>query len=361
MFVALRDLVFARGRFALMIVTIVLLTALVGLVSGLTVGLGRANTSAIDELPADRLAFAAPAPGQGVSFADSSVDQGQWRRWAEQPGVRSAAPLGISMTRLGAGDRTAAAAAFGVEPGGPLAPGALVPGSVVLSRELADELGVRAGATLTVGTGTPFTVAAVVSGSSYSHAPVAWTTLADWQPLGSGSPREGPRATVIALDLDGTDRADLRAADHAAGTRSKTLDDARGAIGSFTAENGSLQLMRGFLFAISALVVGAFFTVWTIQRAADVAVLKALGAPTGYLLRDALAQALVVLLVGTGVGIGATALFGVVAPGGVPFVLDVTTTVYPAAVLILLGMVGAGLAIRRVTSVDPHTALGGNR
>ncbi|MGC0415040.1 ABC transporter permease [Embleya sp. AB8] len=360
MFVALRDLVFARGRFALMIVTVVLVTALVGLVSGLTVGLGRANTSAIDALPADRLAFAAPASasGQKVSFADSTVDEAQWRRWAEQPGVRSAAPLGISLTRFGVGPRTAAAAAFGVEPGGPLAPGALTPGSVVLSRPLAEDLHVRVGDRVTAGADTTLTVAAVVSGSSYSHAPVAWTTLADWQPLRSGPQHGGTHATVIVLDLAG---AHTGPADRAIGTRTLSLGDARAAIGSYRAENGSLQLMRGFLFAISALVVGAFFTVWTIQRAGDIAVLKALGAPTGYLLRDALGQAFVVLLVGTGLGTAIAALFGVIAPAGVPFVVDVSTTVFPALVLILLGMVGAGLAIRRVTSVDPHTALSGTR
>ncbi|MFE2865329.1 ABC transporter permease [Embleya sp. NPDC059259] len=358
MFVALRDLVFARGRFALMIVTVVLITALVGLVSGLTVGLGRANTSAVDALPADRLAFAAPASGEGISFADSAVDESQWRRWAEQPGVRSAAPLGIAMTRLGVGERTTAAAAFGVEPDGPLAPKALAPGTVVLSRPLADALDVGVGARLTVGADTSLTVAAVVSGSSYSHAPVAWTTLADWQPLRPGPQRGGPHATVIALDLAG---AHTSAADRAIGTKTTSIDDARSAIGSFTAENGSLQLMRGFLFAISALVVGAFFTVWTIQRAGDVAVLKALGAPTGYLLRDALGQAFVVLLVGTALGTGAAALFGAVAPAGVPFVVDASTTLFPAAVLILLGMVGAALAIRRVTAIDPHTALNNTR
>jgi putative ABC transport system permease protein len=357
-FVALRDLVFARGRFALMLVTVVLITALVGLVSGLTVGLGRANTSAIDELPADRLAFAAPASGQDISFADSSVDEEQWQRWAAQPGVRSAEPLGISMTRLGAGDRTAAAAAFGVRAGGPEAPKALAPGTVVLSRELADDLHVRVGSTINAGTDTPLTVAAIVSGSSYSHAPVAWTTLTDWQPLRSGPQKAGLHATVIALDLKG---ADTKAADHAIGTRSTSIDGARTAIGSYSAENGSLQLMRGFLFAISALVVGAFFTVWTIQRSADVAVLKALGASTAYLLRDALGQAFLVLLVGTALGTAISALFGVVAPDGVPFVVDASTTLLPAGVLIVLGMVGAGLAIRRVTSVDPHTALGGTR
>ena len=38
-------------------------------------------------------------------------------------------------------------------------------------------------------------------------------------------------------------------------------DGALSAISSYTAENSSLQLMRGTLFAISALVIGAFFTV----------------------------------------------------------------------------------------------------
>jgi len=358
-FVALRDLAFARGRFALMIVTVVLITALVGLVSGLTAGLGRANTSAIDALPADRLAFAAPAPGQGVSFSDSTLDEAAWRRWAADPGVRSASPLGISTTRFGAGERTAAAAAFGVEPGGPLAPVALAPGTVVLSRELAEDLRVGVGDTLRMGASGTSTVAAVVPGSSYSHTPVAWTTLTDWQPLRPGPQDGGTHATVIALDLGRG--ADVDAADRAIGTHTVDLSEARSAIGSFTAENGSLRLMRGFLFAISALVVGAFFTVWTIQRSADVAVLKALGAPTGHLLRDALGQAFLVLLTGTALGTGAAALFGALAPADIPFVVDASTTLIPAAVLIALGMLGAALAIRRVTSVDPHTALGAAR
>jgi hypothetical protein len=51
------------------------------------------------------------------------------------------------------------------------------------------------------------------------------------------------------------------------------------ALGSFRSEIGSLLLlMVAMLFGISALVVGAFFTVWSIQRQLDVAVLKALGA-----------------------------------------------------------------------------------
>ena len=94
----------------------------------------------------------------------------------------------------------------------------------------------------------------------------------------------------------------MQAADRAAGTRTVARDDSLAAIGSYTSENGSLQLIRGFLFAISALVIGAFFTVWTIQRSGDIAVLKALGASTASLLKDALGQAVILLAGGTAIG-----------------------------------------------------------
>jgi putative ABC transport system permease protein len=141
-----------------------------------------------------------------------------------------------------------------------------------------------------------------------------------------------------------------------------TQGDALTAIGSYRAENGSLQLMRGFLFVISALVTGAFFTVWTIQRAPDIAVLKALGASTPYLLRDALGQAVFLLaagtLLGTGLAAGAGAL---VRGGGVPFAPAGQAVLGPAAVTIALGALGAGLSVRRITAVDPLTALASAR
>ncbi|MFD7949452.1 ABC transporter permease, partial [Streptomyces sp. NPDC059744] len=67
MFVAWRDLKFAKGRFALMGTVIVLITLLVGLLSGLTAGLGQQNISANRGLPAENIAFRAPRGGQGLS------------------------------------------------------------------------------------------------------------------------------------------------------------------------------------------------------------------------------------------------------------------------------------------------------
>ncbi|MFF0434278.1 ABC transporter permease [Streptomyces sp. NPDC004327] len=360
MFVAWRDLRFAKGRFTLMGTVIVLITLLVGLLSGLTAGLARENISAITGLPADRLAFAAPPAGQSVSFTNSAVGASQWRDWAKRPGVESAAPLGIRTLNASAGDHTAALSAFGTEPGAGLAPegSKLGPGKAVLSESAAKELDVTAGDAVRLGP-VDATVVAVSGDASYSHTPVVWTSLDDWQKLGRAGAGTEQQATVIALSGSGVDWA---AGDKALGTAAKTTDEALGAIGSYQAENGSLQLMRGFLFVISALVIGAFFTVWTIQRSADVAVLKALGASTPYLLKDALGQAVVMLGAGTLLGTGLASGFGALISGGdVPFVLQPLTVLGPAAVMIVLGVLGAALSIRRITAVDPLTALGSAR
>lgn len=345
MFVAWRDLRFARGRFTLMGGVVVLITLLVGLLSGLTAGLAEENTSAVTGLPADHLAFAVPPGGQSVSFTGAEVPSRAVRSWAGRPGIASAEPIGVRTLNASAGHRTAAVSSFAVRPGSGIAPDGVGPGRVVLSEKAAAELAAGPGDRVRLG-GTERTVAAVSGRTAYSHTPVVWT-----EPSGP--------VTVIALRTDG---ADLAAGDRAAGTKTLSRDDALTAIGSYRAENGSLQLMRGFLFAISALVIGAFFTVWTIQRSPDIAVLKALGASTPYLLRDALGQAALMLtggtLLGTGLAVGAGAL---VRGGDVPFVLDGPTVLVPAAVLIALGTLGAGLSVRRITAVDPLTALGSAR
>ncbi|MET9064068.1 ABC transporter permease [Streptosporangium sandarakinum] len=360
MFVALRDLRFAKGRFALMGTVVVLITLLVTMLSGLTAGLARENVSAIEDLPADHLVFAG---GGDPSFADSRISEGAWQAWRDLDGVR-AERLGVSMARLTRGDRGAAAAVFAVQPGGSLAPRSLRPGTVVLSEALADDGDLSVGNVGNVGDtvrllGRDLTVAGSTGPASYSHAPVAWIAIEDWAAGVRGQTGPGTAATVLALRADG--RADLAAADARLGTVTVPLADAPAAIGSYTSENGSLQLMRGLLFAISALVIGAFFTVWTIQRRGDVAVLKALGAGTGYLLRDALAQAIIVLLLGAGLGGLLGAALGALAGGTVPFVLSAVTTVVPVAVMVVLGAAGAALAIRKITSVDPLTALGASR
>ncbi len=238
---------------------------------------------------------------------------------------------------------------IGVEPGSTVAPDAsgVTTGHVVLAEKAASELGVTTDEELRIGTRS-FEVSAVRGEASFSHTPVAWMTLGDWQRTAGARDTASVVATGSAVEVPD-------------GYTSLPLEKSVQAIGSYSSENGSLQLIRGFLFAISALVIGAFFTVWTIQRSRDIAVLKALGASTVYVLRDALGQAVVLLLGGSAVGGLLVVLAGSLAEGRIPFVLDLPTIGLPLVVVNVLGIVGAALAVRRVTSIDPLTALGSAR
>ncbi|MFC9996184.1 ABC transporter permease [Nocardia sp. NPDC127526] len=345
MFVALRDLRAARGRFLLITLVVTLVALLVTFLSGLTAGLAHQNISAIQSLRTDTVVFA--DTGSEPSFDASTLGVDQVRAWQQTGGTVD--PIGISRTRATHdGGSATQVALFGVS-GTPFGNRtATESGSVVLSSAAAQELGAAAGDTVALGSGN-FTVQGVTGDDWYAHTPVMWMTLSDWQAL---NPRSGA-ATILAVS--GAD--DLAAVNAAAHTTTTSTSGSLSAMASYQAENGSLTLMTVMLFAISALVIGAFFTVWTVQRQPDIATLKALGASTGSLVRDALSQALVVLLAGVGIGVGATAVAGVFLGDSVPFVLSAATTLVPAAALILLGLLGAAFALRFLATADPLTAL----
>ncbi len=122
MYLALRDLRFAKGRFILMGGVVALITLLLVLLSGLTAGLGNQSTSALAALPADQIVFGAPAGDSAkASFTESEVTRGQWSEWAAREGVAHAELLGISQSRFqaigpaGAPSGTASVAVFGTE------------------------------------------------------------------------------------------------------------------------------------------------------------------------------------------------------------------------------------------------------
>ncbi len=360
MFVAWRELRFARGRFLLIGSVVTLITLLVGFLGGLTYGLANANISALTSLSANTIVFGGE---ESVSYSSSTVSSGQVDSWASAKGVDHAEPLGISTVKaFKNSNESAALTVFGVGTGfAAVAWDQKLPtetGHLVFSRAAADKLNIVAGDMVEIA-GSSYIVDAVSGNSEYSHTGVVYGTIGDWRGIVNqqNGGAQAPFASVIAVTTDG--QADHAAIDTAAGTQSQALLPSLLNLESFKSEIGSLAMMMGMLFGISALVIGAFFTVWTIQRMGDIAVLKALGSSTQRLLVDSLGQALVVLVSGVGVGLLLTVGLGALAANALPFVLSPLTTLLPAVIMIVLGLAGASFALRSVTKVDPLTALSG--
>ncbi|RKE22791.1 FtsX-like permease family protein [Streptomyces sp. TLI_171] len=350
MFVALRDIRFARGRFALMGAVVTLITTLVVFLYGLTGGLASAASSTVAELPVDGVVFGAPAGAEPeVSFASSTVTEAQ-RAAVAAAGPSEVHPLGVAMTRLTATGGAASVSVLGTDAAllPPIERGAApADGELAVGADTAAEFHLSPGSRVTLGA-QKLTVSAVTAARSLSHAPTVWTTESTWQQV---SGQKQPTALAVRGAVHGLP----------AGLKAVPRADALAGINGYAAEQGSLQLIQGFLFAVSALVVGAFFTVWTVQRRPDIAVLKAVGASSGYLVRDALAQAAAVLLAGAVLGGVLGASGGAFASTAVPFDVGLPTVAVPVAAMVLLGLLGAALAVRRITAVDPLTALGAGR
>jgi putative ABC transport system permease protein len=373
MFLALRELRFARSRFAMMGGVVALIAVLMVLLSGLSSGLVNDGVSGLKKLPVTAFAFAEGTKLDGA-FSRSVIDTAQVEAWRDQPGVAAAEPFGNLLVNAHSGSGLPIdLALFGVNPGTFLAPpvatGAdLGPLNGLVVSATAIDAGLRVGDTVTIDRlGSRLTViGATADQRTFGHVDVAYVPLATWQLLHAGARADIPEealteATAIAIQAKAGAAVDLAAGDAAAGTTSVTLSGSYGASPGYTAETSTLTLIQVFLYAISALVVGAFFTVWTIHRRHELAVMRAMGASLSYLLRDGMAQALIILAAASTIGVLAGLGVGRLVGGGAPFTLETPSVILAGALLVVLGLAGAATAVIRIAAVDPLAALGEQR
>lgn len=377
MYLSLRDITFAKGRFALIGGVVALITMLLVLLTGLTNGLSQQNTSALERLDASHVIFSAPSEADGdPSFTESGITAVELDIWEEARGVGAVERLGVTQTRaetgtddaqLSSSQTATSVAVFSVETDTDLAsrlnvikgrsnPGV---GEVILSSVIAEDLNLAQGDTLRLSS-SELTVAGVVEDEFYSHVPVVWTSIEDF--AGIAHLGEDTVATALAVPASASDLSTeaIATVNDQAGTVSTDTRGAFNALPAYQSERGSLLMMQGFLYGISALVVVSFLTVWTIQRTRDLAVLRALGSSRGYLVRDALTQAAIVVSLGAITGGVAAWAGGLLIGDAVPFVLTPWTVGAPVLGVFGLGVAGATLTTRRVSRVDPLLALGGN-
>lgn len=380
MFLALRELRFARGRFALMGTVIALISVLVVLLSGLSAGLVNDGVSGLKAMPVTAFAFD-EGTMKDNAFSRSVIDDDQLQAWQDAPDIAKAEPMGVNIINTATDDGTQIdLTLFGVEPGGFVAP-AVSAGDelgpldgIIVSEPLRDE-GVEIGTVVTVDRlDLDLTVIGFTEGqATFGHVNVAYAPLDTWRLMAAGLTEPGaptqeqvdamdfPYASVVALQVDDETAPDFSAIDEQASTSTMTLTESFNASPGYEAETLTVGMIQVFLYVICALVVGAFFMVWTIQRSHDIAILRAMGASSRYLVRDSLTQAAILLVGFTAIGVALGVALGTAMPDGMPFDLEAAPIALASALTIVLGMVGATIAVLRITRVDPLEALGGQR
>ena len=282
-------------RFVLVGVVIALVALLTTLLSGLATGLVDDGISGLRGLPLTHLAL---QPGAEHSFSRSALTTEDLPPWQDagppRGGARGRAARRLVLQRPQRRPATRVdLALFGTPPDSFLAPDDRPPAGRAGRRRARAQRGAAPAGSRSA-TSSPSSAPDVTLpswGSPTAARTATSTSRSRRSPCGRSRLRvrgEG-RFSAVAIRADGG-AARLAAVDAGAGTATETREAAYAGSPGYAAETATMSLISGFLLVISALIVAAFFTVWTIQRTRQIGLLKALGASNAYVLRDALGQ-----------------------------------------------------------------------
>lgn len=126
----------------------------------------------------------------------------------------------------------------------------------------------------------------------------------------------------------------------------------------YQAQNLTLTFMIVFLFAISAMVIGIFLYIITLQKRNLFGVLKAQGLTNGFLAKSVMSQTIIIALIGTLIGFGLTVLTGAFLPEAVPIKFDYLTMSIYGIVLILVAILGSLFSVLSIRKVEPLKVIG---
>ncbi len=368
MLLANREIRRARLRFALLSGAVGLLVYLILFQQLLLGGLLQGFTGALDAQDAKVLVYGAEAR-KNVEGSVLPPETVQAIRGVD--GVAAAGQLGqgtFTMLAAAAGKpaEQVDASVFGFEPGLPGAPTRIVQGVLPagLNEALASKEDVAKGFGLgdTVRTeagGVPLRIVGLTENSRFSVAPTLWVTYPTYEALRRAAnpnatavfpslvavqPAEGLTATALAAKIS----SQVNGAQ--ALTRAQAVSEAPGV----AAVQQSFSIILGLAFVVVTLVIGFFFLILTSQKAASLTLLRAIGAPSGYLVRNLVVQVLAV--VGAGIALALALLVGSTrgGGGGLPLTINPATVAVTSGAIVVLALAGSMVSIRRVLRLDPH-------
>jgi putative ABC transport system permease protein len=138
-------------------------------------------------------------------------------------------------------------------------------------------------------------------------------------------------------------------------TRSQAAADAPGV----ALVRQSFQVIFLLYALVVPLVTGLFFLIITFQKAAALTLLRAIGAPSAVLVRSLLVQVVIVIVGGLVIGVALYTPLTQVGLGSLTLRFDPGAVAFWSALLLVLGVLSALVAARRVLAIDPLEATTG--
>ena len=378
-YLAWKDIWRNKGRYFLISLVVALITTLVLFIAGLAEGLGSGNREYIEKLDADVLLYQANVD---LSIPSSRLGWSKMREVRRVSGVANAGFIGFSNATipLGDGREPLKVSLLGVEPGQTGEP-AIFDGQPLMSRSgreviidqnVVDQLGVGVGDNLTIksilGADEEFhelSIVGVTDSRQYSLQPsifVPYQTWAEIKPRSANpEPNEELVFNLIAVEADGSTDFDTMQArlqnqvkDVEPVDRVTAYENTPG----YSAQQSTLNTQKIFTLVIGVLVLGGFFQIQTLQKVAQVGMLKAIGASATAIILMSIMQIVAINMFG--VLLGSVGTFGLsqVLPDAIPIAFRGDAVTSAILSLLLIGPLGGVVSVVTLLRAEPLKALG---
>lgn len=367
-----------RGRFILISLVIALITLLVLFLAALGEGLGNGNKEYLSKLNAELVLF---QEDSDLSVSASQFGRSIMNDVRRVPGVEDAGAVGFSAVFIDypGAEEPQSVSMFGVEPGRPGEPpafeGRTLAGTrvneAIIDRNVALRTGLEVGDTFTVKSSQggvdenySIQVVGISDGRQYFIQPSIFVPLLTWDRI-RPKPNAGAQGELVfnmaAVKLaESADQEAMTASLEESVPSAVAVDrkTAYEAAPGYSAQQSTIRTQQAFTLLIGVLVVGGFFQIQTLQKVAQVGVLKALGASNRTVALSASMQIITTNVIG--VALGALLAFGLgaVFPPTVPIVFAGNQAAIAIITLLLIGPLGGLVSIRYLTRVEPLRALG---
>ena len=379
-YLALKEIWRGRGRFILFSMVIALITVLVLFVAALAEGLGSGNREYLEKLNADLIVYQSNVD---LSVGASRLGVDRLSEVRRVPGVQTVGPIGTASAALILGDdrKPLNVALIGVEPGLPGEPPALKGEGLrsrrskeaVIDRQTALRAGLEVGDTLTVksiqDTKEQFynlRVVGISDNRQFSLQPSVFVPISTWDEIRPQAAIGGnPDAEVVA-NVIGVQVANPAVAAAVAQQIERDVKDvvavdrvtAYEATPGYSAQQSTLDTQGYFALLIGVLVIGGFFQILTLQKVAQIGMLKAIGASNLTVGLASIIQIIVVTVIGVFIGAVVTFLLSLSFPPTIPIVFAPSAVWTAVVSLLLIGPIGGLVSVRYSLKVEPLTALG---
>ena len=352
MFLALKELKQSKLRYGLIGTIMILLSFLVLIISGLANGLSNANASSILEMKAEKFVVSEDAEGK---LLRSQIKKEDVDNVLAQVSEKEAVPMHIAMSTFEkeGSSKKVDIAIFANKQDSFITPKVIEGKAIDLEDNeiIIDESAKNKGIALKDKIVDPiskkaFKVVGFTENEMFSHAPVAYMNEKVWESIALPHQKE---YNVIALNTD-------KEINNAKVVEKKEVLQS---IPGYKEEQGTLTMIIAFLLVITALLIGVFFYVITLQKTQQLGVLKAIGTKNSYLANSLVVQAVFLTVVALIVGIGLTLAVQTVFPESMPFLLTTTMMVQYSIIFIVISVLGTLISLYQVLKVDALEAIGG--